>query len=138
MANYEIYDYLTTLTPDYSTTIFCNGIRKPHGIVIETGQKNVIIHRADDDSEERIGISTDTVFYVVLSWNAMSESDAGEIFDYYHSTSKASGNLNSFKWTHPTDGHTYVCRFDGPLQRQKKPGDIWGYAQVRLRILGKI
>lgn len=140
MSNAEIYDYLTTITPDYSTTEFgYDGATQiiPQGILFEEGAKNVIVHLADDDSEQRISISSDTRFYVRMQWNFLDESQSGALIDYYHSTSKASGALNSFYWTHPTDGHTYVCRFTAALIRNKQTNDRWGIPQIRLRVLGR-
>ena len=135
MAAKEPYDYLTTIMPDYSTTTLSVDAQK---VMFEEGQKNIIIHTADDDSEERIALSIDTIWYARIQWDALSEADAGTILDFYHDTAKACGTLYSFKWAHPTDGHTYVVRFAGPLQRLKHLGDIWGIAQIRLRILGRI
>ena len=145
MANAEIYDYLTTITPDYSTTEFgYDGTTEiqPQNIIYEEGGKNIIIHMADDDSEQRIGISTDTVFYVRMQWDNLNQTQVGALLDYYHNTTKASGSLNSFYWSHPTDGHTYVCRFTGPLVMFKHPGSLtgnarWGIQPIRLRVLGR-
>lgn len=140
MANAEIYDYLTTITPDYSTTEFgFDGTTQilPQGVIFEEGAKNIKIHMAEDDSEQRIGISTDTRFYVRMQWAFLNESESGALIDFYHNTSKACGTLNSFYWTHPTDGHTYVCRFTGLISRRKDNNDRWGIPQIRLRVLGR-
>ena len=109
MAAKEMYDYLQAATADYTTTTLTI---KPSAIR-ETGQKNIEINTGDDESEERVAVSLQTIFYVTLSWRHKSESDAGTIFDFYNDQAKGAGEGRSFKWEHPTDGHTYVVRFDG-------------------------
>ena len=71
----------------------------------------------DDGSEERVSLSDDSIFYCTLIWTYKNASDAGTIMDFFHDAAKGNGNAESFKWTHPTDGHSYVVRFDGPLDR---------------------
>ena len=47
-------------------------------------------------------------------------------------------SAESFKWTHPTDGHTYVVRFDCDLPRSIRIPEIHGVTNVRLKVLGRI
>lgn len=143
MAAVEIYDYLSALTADYTTTEFAyDGATQivPQGVVFEEGGKNTIIHMADDDSEQRIAISANTRFYVRMQWNGLTESQAGAIFDFYHSATKAAGEVNSFYWTYSawggTEAHTYTCRFDTPVTRIKNMNANWRIPTIRLRILG--
>jgi hypothetical protein len=130
----EIYDYVSTVTADYTTTTLTI---KAQGVVTEEGQKNQVIHLADDNSEERITLSTGSIFYVSWDWAQLSESDAGTIMDLYHDSAKANGMGNSFKWT-AHDGHTYVVRFAMPLTRSGNALSRWGFQGIRLRILGRI
>lgn len=133
MAAKEPYDYLSTITPDYNYTL---AIRAQIRIT-EEGYKNQIIHLADDNTEERITLSTSSMFYISFPWNLLSEADAGTIFELYHDPSKANGIANSFKFAY--DGlHTYVVRFDMKLARAGHSVDTWGIENVRMRVLGRI
>ena len=137
MANAEIWDYLssTAVTPDYNATLSVT----PQQVITEAGEKHQVAHIGDDDSEEIISFSDDSIFFVTLKWNNLSEADAGTIFDFYHDSSKANGMARSFKWAHPgeTDSHTYIVRFATPLSRSIKPGFLFGVASVKLKILGR-
>ena len=132
MANSEIYDFVSTVTADVDQTLTL----KAQGTLLEDGFKNQMIHLADDNTEERITLTTGSLFYVVFNLNMLDEADAGTIFDLYHDSAKANGMGNSFKWLSP-DGHTYVVRFDGKLPRTRQRA--WnGVSEVRLRVLGRI
>jgi len=133
MAAKEIYDYVSTITSDVDQTLTI----KAQGKVTEEGWFNQVIHMGDDNSEERITLSTTPIFYVSWVWNALTESDAGTIFDLYFDTAKANGKGNSFKWS-AHDGHTYVVRFDCTLKRTGQAVSRWGYPAIRLRVLGRI
>lgn len=133
MAAAEIYDYVSTVTADYDYTLTI----KAQGNVTEEGEKNQVIHMADDNSEERITLSTGSIFYVSWDWGLLSAVDSGTIMDLYHDAAKANGMGNSFKWT-AHDGHTYVVRFDCPLSRSGNSVSRWGLPGIRLRILGRI
>ena len=134
MAASEIYDFVSVATPDYDYTLEI----RAQGILTEEGYKNQIVHLADDISaEERITLSTGSVFSVSWAWNILSEDNAGTIFDLYHDPLKADGIANSFKWL-SHDGHTYVVRFDCKLPRTRQSARQWGFSSVRLKILGKI
>jgi hypothetical protein len=129
-----MYDFLSTVSSDYDYTLTL----RARGTIIEDGYKNQVIHIGDDNSEERITLSSGSVFYIELPFSTLSESDSGTIFDIYHDPAKANGMGNSFKYT-AYDGHTYVVRFDCKLDRSLGPGSkIWGIPTVRLRVLGRI
>jgi len=139
MANeYEMYDYLSTIAADYDYTLSI----APHRQLVELGEKNIKIKEYDDESETRIIRSTQTVFYVTLEWTYLSESNAGIIFDLYHNSSKACGTAKTFKWTNSAEPsarqHTYVVRFAGPLPRSIIPAQLYGYASIQLKVLGRI
>ena len=131
-----MFDYLSQVSADNNETL--NVI--PNKIITEDGSKTQVIHIGDDGSEERISLSDDSIFYCTLVWTNRNESDAGTIMDFYHDAAKGNGNAESFKWTHPTDGHSYVVRFDGPLKRNLlSHGAVYfGFSNVRLRILGYV
>jgi hypothetical protein len=133
MAAGEVYDYLSVVTPDYNYTLEIN----VQGTITEEGYKNQVVHMADDNSEERITLSTGSIFYVSWQWNQLSEADSGTILDLYHDTSKANGIGRSFKWE-GHDGHAYVVRFAGNLSRSGNAVSRWGVPGVKLRILGRV
>jgi len=137
MANeYEMYDYLSAVSPDYSYTLDI----APQSIIVEDGRKNVKIKEYDDATETRIIKSNDTIFYVTLQFTYLSESDAGIIFDLYHNTSKGIGTKQSFIWNHYGEPsarrHLYVVRFNGPLSRTIRKTELYGYSEIKLKVLG--
>ena len=133
MSAAEPYDYLSTITADYNSTLSITA----QEIVSESGFKNQTIHMADDNSEERITLSPGSIFYVDIPWPILSESDSGTIMDFYHDAAKANGMGRSFKLL-SHDGHTYVVRFDCKLDRTTGPALQHGIPTVRFRILGRI
>lgn len=133
MAASEVYDFVSTVTPDYAQAI---GIL-PSGEIAEESSKSQIIHIGIDGSEERISFTTTSIFYIEIQWNVLSESDAGTIFDWYNDSAKANGTQRSFKYTWG-DGHTYVVRFDSPLPRRGQAVSRYGIGSIRLKILGRI
>jgi hypothetical protein len=134
MGAKEIYDYVSEVAADVDVTLNVS----PQSIIWEGGAKAIEIHEGLDGSEERIILSDQSVFRVRLQWRALTEADAGTIFDIYHDTAKACGMATSFKWDHPADGHTYVVRFDSDLSRFRQNAIIYGFATLRLKVLGYI
>ncbi len=134
MAAFEMYDYVSTIAPDVDVTLSVT----PQGVIVEDGLKNISVHEFIDGSEETIIMSDQSIFHVSLQWNALSESDSGTIFDIYHDANKACGTAKSFKWSHPTDGHTYVVKFRDSLRRFKHNAPIWGFYTLRLKVIGSI
>jgi len=133
MAAAEPYDYISVVTADYDYTL----TTMPHGTVTEEGYKNQVVHLADDNTEERITLSTGSIFYISWSWAQLSETISGVIFDLYHDPAKANGIGRSFKLT-AYDGHDYVVRFAMNLQRSGNSVSRWGLPGVKMRILGKV
>lgn len=133
MAASEPYDFLSIVSADYDYTLAISA----QGKVTEEGYKNQIIHLGDDNSEERITLTTGSIFYVSWDWAQLSESDSGTVFDLYHDPVKANGMGNSFKWT-GHDTHSYVVRFAMNLTRFGNASTRWGIPGVKLRILGKV
>lgn len=135
MAAKEMYDYLGTISPDYSTTTLTV---TPQGVIQEDGDKYQEVHEADDLSEEVVSISDASIFHCTLHFNHKQANDIGTIIDFYHDTAKANGREFSFKWDHPTDGHTYVVRFVGPLKRILGRPGYQAISSVVLKVLGRI
>jgi hypothetical protein len=133
MASSEMYDFLSTITPDYNYAL---GI-PPQGTVSEESQKNQVIHIGVDGSEERISFNSNSIYYINIGWNSLSESDSGLIFDWYNDPAKANGIQRTFKYAFG-DGHTYVVRFDGKITRSGKLVSQYGIQGVRLKVLGRI
>ncbi len=128
MSAQEPYDYLSTVTPDTDLSLSIVA----QGSVKENSRQNVVIHEGDDESEERIILSSTPVFSCDFQWNQLSESDAGSVLDLYHS---ANGMGKSFKWIH--DGHMYVARFDCEMNRSGPAPSRYG-SSVKLKLLGKV
>ena len=134
MANSEPYDFLSVAVADYDYTLSLIA----QEVFNEEGYKNQTIHLADDNSEERISLSTGSIFYATISFPILTESDAGIIHDLYHDPVKANGMGRTFKWL-SHDGHTYVVRFNMKLGRTAGPGaGRFGVPSVIFRLLGKI
>lgn len=133
MASAEMYDYLSTITPDYNSTLSIT----PLGTVTEESQKNQVVHLGVDGSEERISFNTAPIYYISFDWKVLSQSDSGTIFDFYNDASKANGMQRSFKYAYG-DGHTYVVRFDSKLTRSGQHLSRLGITGVRLKVLGRI
>ena len=134
MAAKEMYDYLDHVLP--SITWGMSSVPCPQKILVEDGDFNQVIHLGDDGSEERIGLATPSIFYVTLRWDALEPAYSGVIMDFYFNTDRANGRLETFNWPHPTDGHTYVVRFDSKFTKPMKPRFIHQVKSVRLKVMG--
>lgn len=134
MAAKEMFDYLDAATADYTTATFNV---TPQQVMNEIGTKNQVVHTADDNSEEYISFSNDSIFFVTLQWEILTESDAGTIIDFFHDAAKGNGITRTFYWEHPVDGHTYVVRFNGELSRSITHPELYGIAQIQLKVVGK-
>ena len=132
MAGNTVYDFTLATSCDVDETLSIT----PQQTLIERGAKNQKIHIADDGTEERVNKSSDTQFYFVLRWNRLTAEDAGTIWDIWCDPTKANGSLNSFKWQHPTDGHVYVVRFQGDIERTLQRAQIFSFASITLKVLG--
>ena len=134
MAAKEMYDYISTVSADNNQTLSV----QPSRMITEIGAFKDKIHMGDDGSEERIQLSSTPIFYVTLYWNNRTASDIGTVFDFYFNAAYGNGRTESFKWSHPTDGHTYVVRFESELSRTIINPEIHGIPSCKLRILGRI
>lgn len=133
MAAQEMYDYLSTITPDYTTTTLSISAQ---GQVSEVSSKPQVVHVGTDGSEERISFNTSSIFYVSWDYNVLTASDSGTIFDFYNDSAKANAKQRSFYFAHG-DGHTYVVRFDMDLTRRGQHVSRYGLPGVRLKVLGR-
>lgn len=137
MAAKEMYDYLSTVTPTYSTTTL-NIVSST--IIPQTGRKSQILHEFDDGSVSVIGVNDSSYFDITLQWKILSLSDAGTIMDFWHDANKANGMENSFYWAHPSDGHTYVCNFMSEITTNynaEYPSDKVSVGSVNMRVIGR-
>lgn len=135
MAAKEMYDYLSTVSPDYNATL---GVT-PQNVLVEDSSWNQNVQETDDRTEQVLTLGG-PFFDVRLEWTAITAADAGTIFDFFNDTSKGKGFARSFKWDHPLDGHTYVVRFRSKLKRTYSTA-MPGYQQVDaidLRVIGRI
>lgn len=104
-----MHSYLTTVTPDYATTTLSI---KPHGDLSEEGGRKVSMQEMDDGKKEAIMLGGATSFRVPIEWLKLSETNSATIMDFWLDTAKGAFGSRTFKWLHPTDGYTYVVRFD--------------------------
>jgi len=84
-----------------------------------------------------INFSNESIFRVELQWDVLTPADSGTIYNMYHSTAIGNGIAGSFRFTHPTDGHVYVTRFDCQLPRTISPSSIHGLSGIVLKVLGR-
>ena len=130
-----MYDYISVVSADNDQTLSV----QPSHMITEIGSFKEEIRKGDDGSEERVRLGSDVPeFYVTLYWSNRLAADIGTIFDFYFNASYGNGQLESFKWSHPKDGHTYIVRFDGELSRTITNPNFHGIPSCRLRILGRI
>lgn len=129
-----IYSYLSTVTPDYTTTTLSVA---PHAQMVFSVSKNQSVALFDDGTEDRISFDDTPVFFVELQWNLLSSTDQETILDFYVNSSKGNGIARSFKWAHPTDTYTYVVRFTNEFNYSQYPVNF-GIQPIVLKILGRI
>lgn len=135
MAEKEMYDYLSAVTPDYNATLNIT----PQNVLVEDANWNQVVQESDDRTEQVLTLGG-PFFDVRLEWTAISLTDAGTIFDFFNDSAKGAGFARSFKWSHPTDGHTYVVRFRSRMNRSYSV-NMPGFLKVNaltLRVIGRI
>lgn len=137
MAAAEMYDYLPIVTPDVVDELNCNTIQ-PKGFFPKKSRKNIKIIIGDDESEERMILSSQSVYVVSLQWDMLTAANHGTLVDLYDNSSKACGEGKSFYLIPPTsyDGHTYIARFVGEYEDHYRPRSIWMF-KATFKILGK-
>ena len=132
MAAKEMYDYLSNVTPDYTTALNI----KPSGTIKEIGFMNQQVDVYDDGSETRISWDNDPIFHVEIEWQYLSEADCGTVIDHYYAVAKGNGRARTIRWTHPTDGHDYCVRFDCDMPRNISQPEIYSIPPIRFKVLG--
>jgi len=124
-------DYLPYKEPDYDAEF--------PDLPVESFSENIDIEckiiETEDNGEERIAMS-EPFFIVTLNFPQLNKNQIAMLFDFYFNENKANGKINSFKWTHPTDGCTYVVRFDTDLESSFKKGFYTDSFSIDLRVLG--
>lgn len=130
-----MYDFIATATPDTTVEMNLAAI----GAVTEKGRLNQVVHVADDESEEVIGLSTSIQFYLTVPWKALSEADSGTIFNFWCNATLGNGRMRSFIYVHGygTQSHKYVARFDSDISRDIQEGNIHSM-KINLKIKGRI
>ena len=123
--------YLSYKEPDYDAE-FPN---LPIESLTESIDIEYNIMETEDNDEERIAMGEPS-FIVTLNFPNLSKSQVATLFDFYFNEDKANGKINSFKWTHPIDGCTYVVRFDTDLESSFKKGFFAEEFSIDLRVLG--
>lgn len=132
MAEKEIYDYISDATPDNNVTMTLAA----RGSITERTTKNQIVHLGVDGSEEVITIASTVIAYLEYPFSALTNSDAGTVFEFWHDAAKGNGIAESFKLQNG-DGHTYVVRFDSDMDRVRHLGNYQSLSVI-FKILGRI
>ncbi len=135
MAEKEMYDYLSNVTPDYNATLDVT----PQRTLPEDISWHQIVQEADDRTEQVLTLGG-PFFDIRLEWAGITPADSGTIMDFYSDPNKAKGFARSFKWDHPKDGHTYVVKFRSRLRRVYTT-NMPGHHRVDaldLRVIGRI
>lgn len=131
-----MYRYLSIVAADTDDVGLTPLNVTPQKVMTEEGNKTQIIHTADDGSEERISLSSNSIFYVTLQWDTILNATAAIISDYYHDVLKGNGKVRSFPWIHPTDSRIYVVRFDSSLSKKTNKGRKRSITNIKFRVLG--
>lgn len=135
MAISTMANWLNVVAPD-TTTVMSIGA----AIVLEESNKTQQIRFGDDGSEERVSFTTaeKTVFYITLSFQNLSESDAGTIMDFYQDEQKGNGIIGTFVWQNNAETAltSYTVRFAEHLKRSTKGPLLFDLSNVRLKVLG--
>lgn len=133
-----MYDFISSLTADYTTTTLSVD---PQVVMQIGGEKDIIINKGYGVSEERIILSTQSRFQVKLQWNVLSEADHSTLFDFYHDSAKACGTAKSFYWTPPAQylasSHDLTVRFDCRWESFLQNYKNYGISSLLLAVLGK-
>lgn len=133
MAAKEMYDYLSIVAPDNDVTL---STPKPSRVK-ENLFRNQKIHLGDDVSEEVVTLDPAVVGDVTVLFPKLQASDAGTILDFYLDAAKGNCMAESFKWEHPSDGHTYVVKFRSDVKRTLRYTSFQ-FPNIKLKLMGKI
>ena len=129
-----MYNYLSTVTPDYTGITLST---KPHNTMEVVGNKSQVAYVFKDGSHKVQEISNQSYFNVSLQWEYLSQIEYDEVSDLWHNPSKANGMEKTFPWLNPSDGERYTARFVSELSIDYNTvGEIQAYG-VQLRIEGK-
>ncbi|MCG7853868.1 MAG: hypothetical protein MIO92_15210 [Methanosarcinaceae archaeon] len=135
MANKEIYDYLPTVTADYTSTVLSVSCQID---IEESAYKDQVDHEFYGGGITTVNLSENIWFEGYLQWpSGISSSDAGTILDFYADSAKADMKRKSIYWLHPLDGHVYVIKFRGPLSRKWIKEGVLSIPAIPIRIIGK-
>lgn len=133
-AALEMYDFLSTVTPDYSLPFWIT----PSEVIPERSSGQDKILQMYDATEERLSFSDIPEMYMRLRWDFLSETQAGVIWDYFNDYTKGARTTRTFPFIHPTDGHRYVVRFDDSMERVIRLANIHNITEILFRVVGKV
>jgi hypothetical protein len=137
MAIADIWDQLSAVTPDYSTTSLDVS---PQSSIIEDTDPNQTIIDYDDKTTEVIEHG-DPIFYLTQKWDkGKSEEDIGTIMDMYWSASKANKHARSFILVYKGSSTTrnLVVKFASVPKREGVIiGRLYKIASVTFKVIGR-
>jgi hypothetical protein len=136
MAAKMMNAYLSTVVPDYTAAMLTLA---PSGTMVEDPIFYQEVKPTDDPViDEVITHSTNRAFMVTLSWDNITESEAGDIIDMYNLATKANGFARSFVWEHPIDGssYKYTVFFRSKVPRSIASPNIHSIKSIKLKVVG--
>jgi hypothetical protein len=134
MADKTMADYLSVVSPDYSTTVFNVNC---HDVIETDGSYNQIVHKPDGGQSYIVTLNDDADFYVTLKWISISSADKSTIFDFYFDPLKAKGLARSILWTHPEESVNYVVRFVTKITKRLFTSGLFNITGLTLQVIGK-
>lgn len=129
----KMADYLPQKTADYTITQLTIS---PQRTLVENPNYAQQMNVTDSGIAMPTSLDSDPYYTVQLQWDVLDQSDAETIIDMFADPNKAKGILYTFEWPHPTDGKTYIVRFNGSPKKELSPGTKYAVPKLTLRVEG--
>lgn len=120
-----MFNYLSIVTPDYSTTMLSI---VPKDIIPDEMGRSLGWNITDSGNRESVIKSSSTKFALTLQYANLSVADSNTIMDLYLDTNKGAFGSRTIPWLHPLDQHIYVIRI---LNRLKRATRIGGFVDIQ-------
>jgi len=130
----EMADYLSVVAPDVADILDID----PQGELIIDLDENQVVNTTDGGAEEVFEHPGGPAFTVTIAWEYLSQADATTVWALYFTLTKANGLDSSFSWVHPTDGNTYVVKFETVYYVDQNPADFYNMQPFSMRVLGVV
>lgn len=124
-------DLYSNVTPDLPSSSISDLPSNVLQILVHRDQETDTYYGVD---ETVYNLTTDALCEISIKWNMLTEAEATAILDIYFSD--AIGMMKSFIWVHPTDGYSYVVRFNSKLTHIYHNYARSDINTIKLKILG--